>query len=81
MLRQTKNLQKAKFDTLTLMADCSRNAVLQVKAVKQLLRELVADPALRQSYAQKAAATGRANHDMQTTAARVRREMEGLLHG
>ena len=32
--------QKAKFDTLTLMADCSRNAVLQVKAVKRLLREL-----------------------------------------
>lgn len=49
--------------------------------LEQLLRELVADPALRQSYAQKAAATGRANHDMQTTAARVRREMEGLLHG
>ena len=32
--------QKAKFDSLTLMADCSRNAVLQVKAVKQLLGEL-----------------------------------------
>jgi len=32
--------QKAKFDSLTLMADCSRNAVLQVKAVKQLLCEL-----------------------------------------
>ncbi len=32
--------QRAKFDTLTLMADCSRNAVLKVKAVKQLLCEL-----------------------------------------
>lgn len=51
------------------------------KELEQLLRKLVNDPALRQSYAQKAAATGRANHDMRATAARVRREMEGLLHG
>lgn len=49
--------------------------------LEQLLRDLVADPALRQSYAQKAVATGLANHDMEATAARVRREMEGLLHG
>ena len=49
--------------------------------LERLLKELVADPALRRACAQKAAATGRANHDMEATAARVRREMEGLLHG
>ena len=32
--------QHAKFDTLTLMADCSRNAVLKPAAVKQLMNEL-----------------------------------------
>ena len=32
--------QSAKFDTLTLMADCSRNAVLKVEAVKQMMVEL-----------------------------------------
>ena len=32
--------QKAKFETLTLMADCSRNAVLKVEAVEQMMVEL-----------------------------------------
>ena len=32
--------QQAKFDTLTLMADCSRNAVLKPEAVKQMMVEL-----------------------------------------
>lgn len=32
--------QRAKFDTLVCMADCSRNAVLKPEAVKQLLVEL-----------------------------------------
>lgn len=55
--------------------------VSEEQELEQLLRKLVNDPVLRQEYAQKAAATGRANHDMQATAARVRREMEGLAHG
>ena len=32
--------QSAKFDSLTLMADCSRNAVLKPQAVKQMMVEL-----------------------------------------
>ena len=32
--------QRAKFDSLTLMADCSRNAVLKPEAVKQMMLEL-----------------------------------------
>lgn len=32
--------QKAKFDSLTLMADCSRNAVLKPASVKQMMVEL-----------------------------------------
>lgn len=49
--------------------------------LEQLLRQLVENPQLRREYAQKAAATGKQNHHMETTAARVRREIESVLHG
>lgn len=49
--------------------------------LEQLLTKLVTDQKLRLEYAQKAAQTGLANHNMEATAARVRRELEELLHG
>ena len=49
--------------------------------LEALLRKLVENPTLRQEYAQKAAATGLKNHRMETTAQRVRQEIEGLRHG
>ena len=45
------------------------------------LEKLVKDPALRQEFARKSAQTGLDNHKMETTAARVRGQIEGLLHG
>ena len=49
--------------------------------LERLLTQLVNDGALRREFAQKAAQTGLTNHKMETTAARVRRDVEGLLHG
>lgn len=48
--------------------------------LETLLRNLVNSPDLRGEYARKAAGTGLKNHHMETTAAWVRREIEGLLH-
>lgn len=49
--------------------------------LEKWLTKLVHNPDLRREYAQKAAQTGRTNHNMEATAARVRRDVEGLLHG
>lgn len=51
------------------------------KELEQWLARLVADPELRAEFAKKAAETGENNHKMEATAAWVRRELEGLLHG
>lgn len=49
--------------------------------LEKWLTKLVHNPDLRREYAQKAAQTGQTNHNMEATAARVRRDVEGLLHG
>lgn len=48
-------------------------------ALEEILRRVIESPALRQEYAQKAARTGLENHHMQTTARRVRKEIEAIL--
>lgn len=49
--------------------------------LEQWLTKLVTNGNLRREMAQKAAQTGEKNHKMEVTAARVKREIEGLLHG
>ena len=49
--------------------------------LEELLTKLVRNPAIRGEFAAKAAKTGEENHKMETTAARVRAQIEGLCHG
>lgn len=51
------------------------------RELEQWLQKLVENKELRREFAEKAARTGEENHKMEATAARVKREMEGLLHG
>lgn len=49
--------------------------------LEQWMAKLVKDPALRREFARKAVQTGLVNHKMEVTAAWVRGQIEGLLHG
>ena len=51
------------------------------RELEQWLTKLVKNKDLRREFAKKAAETGANNHKMEATAARVKREIEGLLHG
>lgn len=51
------------------------------EALTERLRELVSEPELRRQYARQALAIGRKNHDLQTTAHRVRSAVEQALAG